>query len=190
MSRGLDPTTPYKRVYVLRLGHRPGRDKRVTSHAALVARAFGANGFLLANVCDASVERTVKRVTECWGGAGFYYECNVQPKHVVKQWRSRGGEVIHLTMYGVPIDNIIDEIRMSPRDKLIIIGAEKVERFYYENSDYNVAIGSQPHSEIAALAVFLDRLFRGRELRIIYEDAKARIIPQSHGKKVVGSGQC
>jgi tRNA (cytidine56-2'-O)-methyltransferase len=181
---------PYGRVYVLRLGHRPGRDKRVTSHAALVARAFGANGFILAGVCDPSVERTITRVTECWGGKSFHFECGVPPKRVVREWRKQGGEIIHLTMYGLPVDEIIDYIRISPREKLIVIGAEKVERFYYENADYNVAIGSQPHSEIAALAIFLDRLFRGRELKINYEDARARIIPQPRGKKVIGSGQC
>ncbi|MGI0148094.1 MAG: tRNA (cytidine(56)-2'-O)-methyltransferase, partial [Thermoplasmata archaeon] len=35
------------RVTVLRLGHRPSRDKRVTTHVALVARAFGAAGILV-----------------------------------------------------------------------------------------------------------------------------------------------
>ncbi|TLZ95287.1 MAG: tRNA (cytidine(56)-2'-O)-methyltransferase, partial [Methanobacteriota archaeon] len=29
-------------ITVLRLGHRPARDKRVTTHVALTARAFGA----------------------------------------------------------------------------------------------------------------------------------------------------
>ncbi|WP_192806472.1 RNA methyltransferase [Saccharolobus islandicus] len=33
-----------KDIYVLRLGHRPARDKRVTTHVILVARAFGAKG--------------------------------------------------------------------------------------------------------------------------------------------------
>ncbi|MEM2376537.1 MAG: tRNA (cytidine(56)-2'-O)-methyltransferase, partial [Sulfolobales archaeon] len=38
------------KVFVLRLGHRPLRDKRVTTHVALTARAFGANGFVLAEL--------------------------------------------------------------------------------------------------------------------------------------------
>ena len=34
-------------IEVLRIGHRPGRDKRVTTHVALVARAFGAGGIYI-----------------------------------------------------------------------------------------------------------------------------------------------
>ena len=36
--------SPY--VSVLRLGHRRDRDKRITSHLGLTARAFGANEIL------------------------------------------------------------------------------------------------------------------------------------------------
>jgi tRNA (cytidine56-2'-O)-methyltransferase len=180
---------PYNRVYVLRLGHRPQRDKRVTTHAALVARAFGANGFVLASVCDDSVERSLNHVIRCWGGS-VHYECGVNPKRYVEVWKEQGGEVIHLTMYGIPIQFAIDEIRSSPRDKLIIIGAEKVERYYYEQADYNVAVTSEPHSEIAALAVFLDRLYRGRELEYNLKGRGKRVIPQRKGKKVVGGVEC
>jgi tRNA (cytidine56-2'-O)-methyltransferase len=144
---------PYRRVYILRLGHRPQRDKRVTTHAALVARAFGANGFILAGVCDDSVESSLLKVLKCWGGA-MHYECGVNPRRYLLEWKSNGGEVIHLTMYGEPVQIVIDSIRSSPRDKLIIIGAEKVEWFFYENADYNVAVTNEPHSEIAALAVY------------------------------------
>ena len=34
-------------INVLRLGHRIGRDKRITTHVALVARAFGADKILI-----------------------------------------------------------------------------------------------------------------------------------------------
>ena len=37
-----------ERLEVLRLGYRRGRDPRITTHLALVARAMGADGFLLA----------------------------------------------------------------------------------------------------------------------------------------------
>ena len=186
---GPPPWAPYSRVYVLRLGHRPGRDKRITTHVALVARAFGANGFILEGVCDESVERSLRRVVECWGGE-VYYACGVPGKAYVRDWRRRGGEVIHLTMYGVPLDDVIDRIRVSWRPKLIVVGAEKVERFYYENADYNVSVGLQPHSEVAALAVFLDRLYRGRELALEFPRARMRIVPQERGKRVIGSGDC
>ncbi len=186
---GYQPWAPYGRVYVLRLGHRPGRDKRVTTHAALVARAFGANGFILEGTCDPSLERSLERVTRCWGG-GMHYECGVGGKSYVRGWKRMGGEVVHLTMYGVNVDEVIDSIRSSPRPKLVVIGAEKVERFYYDEADYNVAIGNQPHSEIAALAVFLDRLYRGRQLYTYYYGARMEIVPSQRGKVVAGSGEC
>ena len=39
-----------QRVDVLRLGHRKGRDPRITTHLALVGRAFGAHRFLLSAI--------------------------------------------------------------------------------------------------------------------------------------------
>ena len=41
-----------ERVDVLRLGYRRGRDPRITTHLALVARALGSDGFLLAGDDD------------------------------------------------------------------------------------------------------------------------------------------
>ncbi|MGC9209738.1 MAG: tRNA (cytidine(56)-2'-O)-methyltransferase [Acidilobus sp.] len=178
---------PYGKVYVLRLGHRPARDKRVTTHVALVSRAFGANGFVLEGVCDDSVKRALEKASELWGGH-IDYECGVDGHEYVKSWRASGGEVIHLTMYGLNVEDVIGEIISSPRPKLIVVGAEKVEAFYYQNADYNVAIGWQPHSEVAALAIFLDRLFKGRELFLRYTDAKAAIIPSERGKRVEQRG--
>ena len=42
------------RVSVLRLGHRRERDKRITSHLGLTARAFGADEVILAGEEDDS----------------------------------------------------------------------------------------------------------------------------------------
>ena len=178
------PAKEYEKVYVLRIGHRPERDKRITTHVGLVARAFGANGFILADVCDEHVMQSLKKVLERWGGV-LHLECGVPGKSYVRAWKRNGGEVIHLTMYGMHVDDVIDSIRESKRPKLIVVGAEKVPPFYYEEADYNVAIGNQPHSEVAALAIFLDRLYKGQELRLEFPNAKLRIIPSPRGKKVV-----
>ncbi len=179
------PAEAYGKVYVLRLGHRPARDKRITTHVGLVARAFGANGFVLADVCDEKVMGSLRGVLERWGGV-MELACGVNGRRYVLDWKRMGGEVVHLTMYGLHVDDVIDEIRRSRRPKLIVVGAEKVPPFYYEAADYNVAIGNQPHSEVAALAIFLDRLYGGRELRIEFPGAKLRIIPSPRGKRVVG----
>jgi len=180
---------PYGHVYVLRLGHRPQRDKRVTTHVALVSRAFGANGFILADTCSEEVERSLRKVLKCWGGE-MHYECGIPAKSYVREWREKGGEVIHLTMYGAPVERVIDNIRSSPRPKLVVVGAEKVDWFFYENADYNVSVTSEPHSEIAALAVFLDRLYRGRELLAMKRSPGKSIIPMIRGKRVTGGVEC
>ena len=175
--------SPYKKVYVLRIGHRPARDKRVTTHVALVARAFGANGFVLADVCDDSVKSSLEKASRLWGGL-IHFECGVSGREYVRAWKKEGGEVVHLTMYGMPLDDVIGYIASSPRPKLVVVGAEKVEPFYYREATFNVAVGHQPHSEVAALALFLDRLFKGRELKLYYSDARAIIVPSERGKRV------
>jgi tRNA (cytidine56-2'-O)-methyltransferase len=45
-------------------------------------------------------------------------------------------------------------------------------------------VGNQPHSECAALAIFLDRFFEGKPLANPFENAKMTIIPQKRGKKI------
>jgi tRNA (cytidine56-2'-O)-methyltransferase len=45
-------------------------------------------------------------------------------------------------------------------------------------------VGNQPHSEIAALAIFLDRLFRGRQLGTEFAGGSLKIVPSERGKVV------
>ncbi|MEM1585864.1 MAG: tRNA (cytidine(56)-2'-O)-methyltransferase [Candidatus Bathyarchaeia archaeon] len=172
------------KVFVLRLGHRPERDKRVTTHVLLVARAFGAHGAFYSGQRDAKIEMSIRKVVESWGGSFTvkYIEDWVKK---IKEWQKDGGEVIHLTMYGIPLDDVIQEIRDSKKDKLIAVGSEKVPRIVYELVDWNVSITSQPHSEVGALSVFLHELYMGRELKKEFENAKIKIIPQARGKKVI-----
>ena len=169
------------RVYVLRLGHRPLRDARVTTHVLLTARAFGASGAIYSGERDAKLEETIRDVVERWGG-DFEVRYEKDWRSVLSGWKNRGS-ICHLTMYGIPVDECLDEI---PRvgDILVVVGSKKVPRDVYELADFNVAIGNQPHSEVAALAVFLDRLFGGEELKREFNGAKIRIIPQRRGKKV------
>jgi len=171
-------------VIVLRLGHRPGRDKRVTSHVGLTARAFGAKGLWVAGQRDEQIAETLRRVCMHWGRRDFEVKTGVSWRACINGWKERGGEVIHLTMYGLHVDSVIEEIRSSPHDKLIVVGGPKVPREMFDLADYNVAIGHQPHSEVAALAVFLDRLFEGAALRFTPGDAELVIEPSAHGKLV------
>ncbi|MGQ4890858.1 MAG: tRNA (cytidine(56)-2'-O)-methyltransferase [Candidatus Njordarchaeia archaeon] len=173
-------------MYVLRLGHRRDRDKRITTHVGLVARAFGADGIILSGEYDPNVIDSLKHVVENWGGPfDVFYEKNW--KKFMLKWKTEGW-IVHLTMYGLNINEKIDEIRKKlsqNRKLLLVVGAEKVPYEVYEISDYNIGIGNQPHSEVAALAVFLDRLFEGKELYREFKNAKMRIVPQAKGKKVI-----
>ncbi|MCS7367247.1 MAG: tRNA (cytidine(56)-2'-O)-methyltransferase [archaeon YNP-WB-062] len=178
-----------KYVYVLRLGHRPHRDQRVTTHVALVARAFGALGVYIAEVRDENVRESVLKVVDRWGGKYFSVVDGVDPIDIVKQFKAENSCVVHLTMYGIPVDNIIKDVIEKCKKILIIVGAEKVERIYYELADYNIAIGNQPHSEVSALAIFLDRLWQGREMNICFSDAKYYIVPSARCKVVKHVGR-
>lgn len=174
------------KVYVLRLGHRPERDRRVSTHVALVARAFGADGIIFADIIDHRIERKIKDVVRRWGGK-FEIVSGVPWKKAIEDWKRKGGVVVHLTMYGENIEtsDVLERIKRSSTNILVVVGAEKVPAEVYRKADFNVAIGNQPHSEVAALAVFLDRLFEGKELSRLFEGAKIRIIPSPRGKRVI-----
>ena len=174
-------------VVVLRWGHRPQRDARLTSHVALASRALGASGFILSDTVDEHLKETVEKVTKTWGG-DFTFEMGTKWRNTVHDWKSRGGIVVHLTAYGenVQTSNVLERIRDSGKDVLIIVGSQKVPSEFYsaEVSDFNVAVGNQPHSECAALAIFLDRFFMGKTLGKPFENAKLKIVPMERGKRV------
>ena len=164
---------------VLRLGHRMGRDKRVTTHVALTARAFGADAIYVSSK-DAGLVRSVRSVVSRFGGS-FEIHDGVEWKKLVRGWP---GTVVHLTMYGLPIDEVLPKI---PRgDILVVVGAEKVPRELYDMAHFNVAVGNQPHSEIAALAAFLDRLLEGEGIKRKYS-GKLTVLPSERGKCVLDS---
>jgi tRNA (cytidine56-2'-O)-methyltransferase len=177
-----------QRIVVLRWGHRVQRDARLTTHVALTARALGASGFLLSDTKDETIKITVEKVTANWGGK-FPFEMGKSWKSAVRDWKATDGIIVHLTAYGenIQASNVLDRIRNAGKDVLLLVGSQKVpsEFFSSEVSDFNVAVGNQPHSECAALAVFLDRFFEGKELAQKFENAKTSIIPQERGKKTI-----
>jgi len=173
-------------VAVLRLGHRPGRDERMTTHVGLTARALGADRIILAGAATDRGE-SIAAVAERFGGP-FAVETTDDPDRTIAGW---SGLVVHLTMYGLPVQEVEAEIRgaVLPDDGegapvLVVVGAEKVPFEVYERADWNVAVTNQPHSEVASLAVFLDRLFEGRELDREFEDAERVVVPRATGKRV------
>jgi tRNA (cytidine56-2'-O)-methyltransferase len=81
----------------------------------------------------------------------------------------------------------MSQISSSQRDIMVVVGSQKVpgEFFSEEFSDYNISIGAQPHSEVAALAIFLDRLLEGSELSKEFEQARIKVIPSQREKRLI-----
>lgn len=165
-------------VAVLRVGHRPGRDPRLTTHVALAARAFGASRLFLHPPDPALAER-IAAVGRRWGGSFEVVGVSAW-KPLLKDYP---GGVVHLTMYGEPLAHIVRRLRRAPR-LLLVVGGAKVPPDLYGAADFNVAVGSQPHSEVAAIAVALDRVL-GAPSATRFRGAERRIIPQARGKRVV-----
>jgi tRNA (cytidine56-2'-O)-methyltransferase len=167
---------------VLRIGQRLVRDDRVTTHVALVARAFGASKIYM-NEVNPQIKDTLNKINQTWGG-GFEIEFIDNYMHVIQSKKKDSVKIVHLTMYGENINDVQNKLQNEEKI-LIVVGAEKVPRNVYEIADYNVAIGSQPHSEISALAVVLDRIHNGTQFMKKFENPLREVIPTKKGKNVV-----
>jgi tRNA (cytidine56-2'-O)-methyltransferase len=165
-------------IAVLRIGHRIDRDKRVTTHVALVARAFGAD-IIYITTKDEKIKKNLQAVCKRFGG-NFQVFTGVNHKKIIKSWN---GSIVHLTMYGEELQKAVDQLD-STRNLLIIVGAEKVPPYFYEIADLNVSVGNQPHSEVAALALFLDRFTKSVWQKKQF-DGNIQIVPCVRGKKVL-----
>jgi len=163
-------------IWILRLGHRQSRDKRVTTHVALTARALGAKGILV-STRDPELEESVGDVVSRFGG-DFEIRTGVSWRAFLSGF---DGQIVHLTMYGLRIDDAVP--RIGGERLCIVVGAEKVPSEIYQMADINLAVGNQPHSEVAALGILLDRVTHGEALRKDF-GGRLRIIPTERGKRV------
>lgn len=162
---------------MLRLGHRPERDKRITTHVCLTARALGVDRVAM-DAKDERVVEGVRDVTRRFGGP-FEIEDGVAWRPLLKGFQ---GTKAHLTMYGRPLDEVIERIDPA-KPLLIVVGAEKVPREVYELVDHNVAVGNQPHSEVAALAILLYALQKDAAFSKTFT-GEIEIEPSTRGKIV------
>ncbi len=170
-------------IEVLRLGHRPFRDKRLSTHVALTSRAFGASKLWYTGHKDLSFETSVAGVVKNFGGSFSvgYIENAIT---FAKNRKGEGWLVVHLSMYGLKLQEEISKIRKAEKSVLVIVGGEKVDWDFYKLSDYNLSVTTQPHSEVSSLALFLDRYFAGAELDLDF-GGKTKIIPEALGKNVL-----
>ena len=160
-------------IEVLRLGHRISRDKRIGTHVALVARAFGAKKLYYTGQKDSDMEDSIEEIVKGFGG-DFDIEYVKTYKKLFKN-----KIVVHLTVYGLDFREKIEELK--GKDILVVVGGEKVPIEIYKEAYYNLSVTNQPHSEVGALAVFLDHfvgsypIFKG----------KMNIKPSARGKVVL-----
>ncbi|NPA22342.1 MAG: tRNA (cytidine(56)-2'-O)-methyltransferase [Candidatus Micrarchaeota archaeon] len=170
-------------IGVFRLGHRLPRDERITTHVALTARALGASYMAYSGTHDPGMEESVQKVVERWGGdfKVFYVP---RPMKYLKELTV---PIVHLTMYGAPFQEKMEEIK-GFKDMVVVVGGEKVPGEVYQIS-HNISIGNQPHSEVAALAIFLYELTGGKYLYAKRPGAKIEVIPSENKKLIKIDGE-
>ncbi|MDG7016036.1 MAG: tRNA (cytidine(56)-2'-O)-methyltransferase [Nitrososphaerota archaeon] len=173
---------PERSIKVLRVGQRFVRDDRTLTHLCLVSRALGAEAIYLDDV-EKDVLGTVESVNRSWGGS-FEVVLGRPWKKVLAEAKMEGRKVVHLTMYGLPLQDVVGELRTAEK-LLVVVGGPKVPGRVYHSADYNVAVTSQPHSEIAALAITLHEIQGGEELKRSFGKSKLRIVPSARGKRVI-----
>lgn len=169
---------------MLRVGQRYVRDDRTLTHLCLVSRALGAESIYLEDA-EKDVLGTLEGVNRSWGG-NFGAVLGEPWRKVIREAKKEGRAVVHLTMYGMPLQEKVEELRRQDR-MLIVVGGPKVPGKVYHEADYNIAVTSQPHSEIAALAIVLHEIQGGEELKRSFGKSRLRILPSETGKRVVES---
>jgi tRNA (cytidine56-2'-O)-methyltransferase len=174
-------------ITVVRLGHRQQRDKRITSHLGLTARAMGATHFVLCGDDDEKVLETLADVTETFGG-NFTAEHHAKPLGFLRHFAKQGGRIVHLTMYGEDFESTTSTI---PTDApiAVVVGGAKVPGEIYKLADYNIAVGHQPHSEVAALALFMSEIMGGVAGSENFPGARLEVKPHPSGKVVIDNDE-
>jgi tRNA (cytidine56-2'-O)-methyltransferase len=167
-------------ITVLRLGHRHIRDKRLSTHLILCARAFGAEKVIYSGDEDPKLEEGIRDIVKRWGG-NFRIEYEVDWKRAIREWK---GKIVHLTMYGLPVEKATPEIRKQDDPLLVIVGGPKVPRAIYEKASWNVSVTTQPHSEVSALSIFMYVLQGDSALQHEFTGGSIMITPSEKGKYV------
>lgn len=170
-------------IIVFRYGHRVVRDLRVTTHVCLVSRALNASKIIINGFYDKELEDTISKINSLWGG-DFGVEFIENWKQSLKKYKTKGYCLVHLTMYGEEIYKKINAIKKKNKI-VIIVGSQKVPREIYEMSNYNISIGNQPHSEIAALAIFLNRIGGDKKMYSTFKKAKIKVNPSKLNKDII-----
>lgn len=145
----------------------------------LTARAFGASSVVLtssSHEINSKLKRFCNSVANKWGG-----NFSVQ---FISNWKSyisskTNYKTVYLTRYGISIQKQQYSIR-SYKNVLLIISTDKERPELNKISDFNISITAQPHSSIAAMAIFLNMYYAGRELSLNFSKAQYKVVPSPH----------
>ena len=119
---------------------------------------------------DPSIVETLSGVSERFGGE-FTSRFEKNPMGYLKnsEWvvPIGCGTVVHLTMYGESHSETLPRIGRD-RPVAFVVGGAKVPGELFGIADYNISVGNQPHSEVAALAITLSEWFRSVALKVVF----------------------
>jgi len=87
-------------------------------------------------------------------------------------------------MYGKPWREVTEQI---PKDKpaVIVVGGTKVPAEVFSIANHNVSIGNQPHSEVAALGVFMESWLGPIDESSKFIGGEIEVVPSERGKRVI-----
>ncbi len=70
---------------------------------------------------------------------------------------------------------------------VVVVGGTKVPGELFKIADHNVSIGNQPHSEVAALAVFLESWVGTLDEPTRFVGGEIEVIPSERAKRIRNS---
>ena len=68
---------------------------------------------------------------------------------------------------------------------VIVVGGTKVPGEVFRLANYNISIGNQPHSEVAALGVFLESMIGQIDESTHFQGGEIQVVPSLDRKKVM-----
>ncbi len=145
----------------------------------LTARALGASSVVLtssSHEMNSKLKRFCSFITNKWGGS-FSAQFTSNWKNYMHS--KTNYKTVYLTRYGIPIQKQQYSIR-SYKNILLIISTDKEMPELNKLSDFNISITAQPHSSIAAMAIFLNTYYAGRELSLNFSKAQYKVVPSPH----------
>ena len=86
-------------------------------------------------------------------------------------------------MYGEPWRDTVDDIPLDA-PATVVVGGTKVPGELFKLADHNISIGNQPHSEVAALAVFLESWIGPLDETARFSGGEIEVVPSERAKRV------